>query len=59
MKEVTRVIEYECPMCYQTVPIAEVTAKQTRRWKPDLYVTIEGDATDYVMHMWAHQQNMI
>lgn len=59
MKEVTRVIASECPICSQVVPIAEITATQTSRWRPDLYVTIQGDATDYVAHLWAHQQNMI
>lgn len=59
MKEVTRVIEYTCPICFDSVPIAEITATQTHRWKPNLYVTIEGDATDYVAHLWAHQQRMI
>ena len=59
MKIVTKVIEYRCPLCRFSVPIAEVTAKRTRWWKPNIDITVEGDATDYVAHMWQHQQRTI
>ena len=59
MREVTKIIEYQCPMCRVSVPIAEVRAKQTRWWQTNIEVAIEGDATDYMAHIWQHQQRMI
>jgi hypothetical protein len=59
MKGIRKIIEYQCPMCSDTVPLAEITATRTGWWKPNIEVTVEGDATDYVAHMWAHQQRRI
>jgi hypothetical protein len=59
MKQVTKVIEYTCPICRDSVPIAEITATRTGRWTPRIEVIVEGDATDYVIHMWAHDQRRI
>lgn len=58
MKTVTKTIEYRCPMCQVTVPVAVVTASRLSWFKPIVNVTVEGDATDYITHMWAHEQRM-
>lgn len=57
-KVVTKVIEYRCPICRASVPIAQVVATRGPWFKPNVEVTVDGDATDYVAHMWAHQQRM-
>jgi hypothetical protein len=56
MKTSVKVIKYACPMCGCLVPFAEIKAVTTRWWKPRIDVTVEGDATDYVTHMWQHQE---
>jgi len=51
-----KVIDYACPLCGCLVPFAEITATTKGWWKPKINITVEGDATDYVTHMWQHQQ---
>lgn len=59
MQQVIKVIEYQCPICNDCIPLAKITATRTQWWKANLSVEVEGDATDYVAHMWAHDQRMI
>ena len=59
MQQVIKVIEYQCPLCQDCIPLVQITATRTKWWKANLLVEVEGDATDYVAHMWAHDQRMI
>lgn len=59
MNAVVKVIDYACPLCGCLVPFAEVTASRTGWWKPQIKISVEGDATDYVTHMWQHQHEGI
>jgi len=59
MKTTVKVIDYACPLCGDLVPFAEITTTTTGWWKPWINVTVEGDATDYVTHMWQHQGEAI
>ena len=36
----------------------QVLAYNRGRWRPDVQVQIVGDATDFVAHLWAHQQKV-
>lgn len=45
-----------CPVCGVVVPMFQVLAYNRGRWRPDVQVQIVGDATDFVAHLWAHQQ---
>ena len=43
-----------CPICHLIVPMLTVTVK--RNWWGKMNVTIDGEATDWVAHIWTHQE---
>jgi len=44
-----------CPVCGMVVPIFSVEITQYGLLKRRTMVTIDGDATDWVSHIWTHQ----
>lgn len=53
-----QVINGRCPICMNPVPIFTIEIEKAGRWKRNLNVTITGDATDWIAHIWSHQQEV-
>lgn len=47
-------IAARCPICKAHVPMFTVHINTNGRWRKHVTLTVEGDATDYVAHMWTH-----
>ena len=43
-----------CPVCGQLVPLFTVTPVVRGWWRRRVYLVVDADASDYVLHMWAH-----
>ena len=54
-----RVIAGKCPMCKTIIPLVFITVITTGRWRKNVEIKTEGDGTDWLTHVWAHQQGMI
>lgn len=54
-----RIVTAYCPLCHVTIPLVTVTFITTGRWRKRVSMVLDGDGTDYIAHMWAHQQHMI
>lgn len=54
-----RIITAHCPICRTLIPIVTVTFTTTGLWRKHVAMELDGDATDYVTHLWAHQQGII
>jgi len=44
----------DCPVCGQPIPIVRITVLTTGVWRKYVECDVEGDATDYIAHMWTH-----
>ena len=44
-----------CPVCGVMIPIFTVTVQQYGLFRLRTQVTIDGDATDWVAHLWSHR----
>lgn len=44
-----------CPVCGVIVPFAVVTVERYGFLKRRVAVIVEGDATDFVAHLWTHR----
>lgn len=53
-----RIVNAYCPICNAIIPIVTVTFTIKGRWHKQVTMQLDGDATDYVAHLWAHQQGM-
>lgn len=51
------IVTARCPVCSIPVPIFFLSVTTSGRWKHNLNVTIDGDATDWVAHIWQHQES--
>jgi hypothetical protein len=47
-----------CPACHTLIPIVTVTFITQGRWRQRVKMELDGDATDYVAHLWAHQHGI-
>ena len=47
----------QCPICGATVPVFEITAKGKGFLRRNVEVNVTGDATDFVAHIWTHQED--
>ena len=47
-----------CPACHCLIPIATITFITQGRWRQRVEMELDGDATDYVAHLWAHQHGI-
>ena len=54
----TKIICGECPVCHDIIPMAYIKITITGRWKKTVDCDVAGDVTDYMAHMWGHQQRM-
>lgn len=54
-----RIVTAYCPLCHTTIPLVTVTFVTTGWWRKEVKMVLDGDGTDYIAHMWAHQQRMI
>lgn len=52
----TRTIATKCPICAAVLPLFDVTFITSGWWKRSVQILIGGDATDYVAHLWEHEQ---
>lgn len=50
----SRTIAARCPICGAILPIFTVTAERHGFLSRHMRLTLEGDATDYVAHIWMH-----
>lgn len=53
-----RIITAYCPACHAIIPIVTITFTTKGWWRKTVEMEIDGDATDYVTHLWAHQYNI-
>jgi hypothetical protein len=53
-----RLVTAFCPLCHAVLPIVTVTFTIKGRWRKQVTMVLDGDATDYVAHLWSHQQGM-
>jgi hypothetical protein len=53
-----RVVTAYCPLCRTLIPLVTVTFITEGRWRKRVTMILDGDGTDYVAHMWAHQQGL-
>jgi uncharacterized C2H2 Zn-finger protein len=49
-------IAARCPVCGVIVPFAYVNVKQYGFLKRRVSVVLDGDATDFVAHLWTHRE---
>ena len=52
----TKTIAGSCPICLTAVPLFTITFRVKGWFRRRVGFTVDADATDYVMHMWAHSQ---
>lgn len=45
-----------CPVCGELVPLFTVTPVVRGWWRRRLFLVVDADASDYVFHMWAHNE---
>lgn len=50
----TRTIAARCPICAAILPIFTITAERHGFLGRHTRLTLTGDATDYVAHLWMH-----
>lgn len=43
-----------CPICGEVVPLFTVTPVLHGWWHRRVYLIVNADASDYVLHMWTH-----
>jgi hypothetical protein len=48
-----------CPICRCPVPLFEVVVHVSGILRRDVGVTVNGDATDYIAHMWSHERKEV
>jgi len=58
VKEILRSVNAFCPLCKCLIPVVFLKVRTTGWWRKQVDVIVEGDATDYISHMWSHQQGM-
>lgn len=51
-----RTIATKCPICDAILPIFSVTLQRHGFLGRHTRLLLDGDATDYVAHMWQHSQ---
>lgn len=47
----------KCPICAEPLPVFAVSAIRRGVLRPRIELVITEDATDFIAHMWAHEQN--
>jgi len=52
----SRTIAARCPICGAILPIFTVTAERHGFLGRHMRLTLDGDATDYVVHLWTHER---
>lgn len=58
MKRDRQTIATRCPVCGAVLPLFDLLVIRQGWWRPAIQVIIEGDATDYVAHLWTHSQEV-
>jgi hypothetical protein len=51
----SRAIAARCPVCGAILPIFTVTVDRHGFLGRHIRLTLDGDATDYVVHIWSHE----
>jgi hypothetical protein len=54
MKQHDETVMARCPVCGQLVPMFVVHVTTKGWWRKRVRLSISGDATDYVAHIWMH-----
>lgn len=45
-----------CPYCRAPIPVLSITVELTGLFRRKCDVMVNGDASDFVAHMWLHEQ---
>jgi hypothetical protein len=53
-----RIVTAYCPECQALIPIVTITFITQGRWHKRVEMQLDGDATDYVAHLWAHEHGI-
>ena len=48
-----------CPVCGMIVPFMDVTVHRYGFLKRRVGIILDGDATDFVAHLWTHRADMV
>ena len=48
----------KCPVCGVVVPMIEVTVQRYGLFGRRTAVVVDGDATDFVAHLWQHRESV-
>ena len=48
----------KCPVCGVVVPMIEVTVRRYGLFGRRTAVVVDGDATDFVAHLWLHRESV-
>ena len=49
----------QCPMCALPIPLVSIKFTTTGWWHKSVAVSIQGDATDFVVHLWSHESGTL
>ena len=52
-------IAAKCPVCGVVVPFMDVSIERYGFLKRRVGIVLDGDATDFVVHLWSHRPDMI
>ena len=47
-----------CPVCGVVVPMIEVSVERYGWLRRRVAVVVDGDATDFVAHLWSHRESV-
>ena len=54
--EESKMVAAACPLCQAIIPIFQITVERYGFLKRRNRVTVDGDATDWVAHLWSHRE---
>lgn len=49
----------QCPVCGAIIPTFEIKATAKGLFKRKVQVMVEGDATDWIVHLWSHREEVM
>jgi hypothetical protein len=52
----TEFVFVSCPICGEGIPVWSIHVETWGWWRRQTEVRLEGDSSDYVAHLWFHEQ---
>lgn len=54
LTEPANMVSARCPLCGTIVPLVYIFIQKPRWFGRSINVSIEGDGTDWITHLWSH-----